>query len=165
MSKLLNVALAVLVIGLAISWWYRLPKYSNEEMAPDFTASLIDGNTFSLSDLRGSYVLIDFWGSWCGPCRRENPKLVQLYNDHYGNDFKIVSIAIEQNADRMRAAIKQDKLIWPHHIPQMDRFKSPIASMYGVKEIPTKYLVDPNGKIIGVNMSVSDIHDLLTTVL
>lgn len=161
MSKLLNVILLLLVLGLAASWLYRLPKFSAEEIAPDFSTTLLNGGTFALSDLRGQYILLDFWGSWCGPCRRENPGLVQLYNDHGDKNFEIVSVAIERQESSMRNAIKTDQLNWKYHVPQLDRFRSPIALSYGVKEIPTKYLIGPTGSIIGVNLSIAEIDEIL----
>lgn len=162
MSKLLNVALALLVIGLLASYLYRMPKYSEADQAPDFTAQMLNGGEFTLSDLQGKYVLLDFWGSWCGPCRRENPALVQLHAQHGGKNFEIVSVAIERSEKSLRNAIKKDNLGWEYHIPQLQRFKSPVAQLYGVREIPTKYLISPEGAIIGVNPSVSEINHMLT---
>lgn len=165
MSKLLNVALALLLLGLLASYLYRQPKYSAAEQAPDFTSQMLDGSEFTLSDLRGKYVLLDFWGSWCGPCRRENPALVQLHKDHAGDNFQIISVAIERNEASLRKAINKDNLTWDYHIPQLQRFKSPVAQLYGVREIPTKYLISPEGAIIGVNQSLSEISTILSQQL
>lgn len=165
MSKFLNIALTVLILGLLVSWWYRRPKYNTDELAPDFTTTLLDGSSFSLSDLQGQYVLLDFWGSWCGPCRRENPRLVELYEEHGDRSFSIVSVAIERHEASMRSAIQKDALNWKHHIPQLQRFDSPVPILYGVKEIPTTYLIDPEGKIIGVNLRTAEIDAILTAQL
>ena len=148
---------------------YFLPKYHDGEQAEEFDAVLLNGNAFALSELRGSYVLLDFWGSWCGPCRRENPDLVELYNTFHNADFngaegfEIVSVGIESNERNWKLAIQRDGLVWPYHIGQFERFRSPIARQYGVREIPTKYLVDPKGNIISVNPSFKEIYDLLSS--
>lgn len=163
MSKALNIVLVILVLGMIGSYLYRKPKFSSEEIAPAFKAELIDGSAFNLTDLRGDYVLLDFWGSWCGPCRRENPSLVQLNNKYKGKTlgdggkFHIVSIALEKSEKSWKRAIEADQLSWKYHIGQMERMKSSIAVQYGVREIPTKYFLGRNGEIIGVNMTVQEI--------
>ena len=167
MNKILNILLIALVIGYIAYYFYKKPKYINGEIAPAFTAQMLDGSSFSLSDLKGSYVLLDFWGSWCGPCRGDNPGIVRLYDKYNGktfedaNDFEVVSVAIETKEDRMKRAIAKDGLRWKYHIPQLKRFKSEVASLYGVKEIPTKYLINPEGFIMGVNLSTKEIDKLL----
>lgn len=167
MNKLLNILLILLILGYVAYYFYKKPKYINGELAPQFTTKLIDGSTFSLNDMKGKYVLIDFWGSWCGPCRKENPSVVALYNAYHGKDFKdatdfeVVSIAVESDENRMKNAILKDQLTWKYHIPQLDRFKSTVVSQYGVKEIPTKYLINPEGYIMGVNQNLEEIDRLL----
>lgn len=160
-----------MVVGYGIYYIYKLPKFKQGHVAPDFTASLINGETFTLSALRGDYVLLDFWGSWCGPCRMENPELVKLYNEYQLNvsssspNFNIVSIAVETNEASWRNAIVNDGLIWDNHIYEKGRFKSPIVTSYGVKEIPTKYLIDPEGNILATNPSFEEIRNILTANL
>ncbi len=136
--------------------------------APNFQSKLIDGSEFELYQLtENNLVLIDFWGSWCGPCRADNPKLVELYKEYHGRkfeeftDFEIVSVAIETKESAWKNAIKQDQLSWPYHLGQMDRFSSPIATQYGVKEIPTTYLVSTGGRIAGVNMTFEQLKSYL----
>ena len=166
-SKVTNVLLVLAILGFIGYKVYQMPKFDDGEVAPGFQAQLINGDAFTLSDLNGSYVLLDFWGSWCGPCRKENPNLVNLHNAFNGKSFtdakgfEIVSVAIETNEKRWKSAIQKDKLNWPHHIVQLDRFKGPIAKEYGVREIPTKYLLDTKGEILMVNPS----FDKLTTFL
>jgi len=167
LSKILNALLVLLAAGLLINYIYRLPRFDDGESAPTFKATLMDGSSFDLADMKGKYVLLDFWGSWCAPCRRENPEIVKLRQTFGGQQFadaggfEVVSIAIETNEARWKNAIAKDGLSWRYHIAQLDRFDSPIAQLYGVKEIPTKYLLGPDGNIISVNDSPADIAEFL----
>jgi thiol-disulfide isomerase/thioredoxin len=167
-NKVLNVVLVLLVLGYVVNYFYKMPKYDSGEMAKDFSATMVDGTTFKLSDLKGKYVLLDFWGSWCGPCRQENPSLVALYNEtrnkSYKNagSFEIVSVAIETKEANWRKAIQSDGLTWKYQIGEMNRFSSPIATLYGVREIPTKYFISPEGRILMVNPKIEDISNFLS---
>lgn len=144
--------------------WYFTPSVGAEELAKDFTAVRADGQTFSLSDLRGNFVLLDFWGSWCGPCRRESPELVALHKQ-YGDQLTIVSIAIEKDSSAWQRARTQDARLWTYQV--MDgteslRFLSGnIASLYGINRVPTNVLINPEGSILGLNVSLSDIYRYL----
>jgi len=150
------------------------PIYQNGEIAPPFKTTLIDDRPFSLSDLKGNYVLLDFWGTWCGPCRVEFPKLRALHNKYHDNkivdadNFHIVSIALEREGDLERTKRTIDKLglNWDYHIfdpiSSFKIFNAKIATeLYGVREVPTKYLIDPDGMIIGVNMPFDEIENVL----
>lgn len=166
-SKVINILLGLAVVGFFGYKVYIMPKFSDGEKVPGFTATLINGESFSLDDLNGQYVLLDFWGSWCGPCRKESPYLVKLHQDFYGKSFsdasgfEIVSVAVETNEKRWKNAIIKDGLQWPHHIVQLDRFAGTIASQYGVKEIPTKYLLDTEGAVLMVNPTFKEITAFL----
>lgn len=166
-NKMLNVLLVIIVLGYIIYYFYKQPIYKSGEMAKDFEATLLDGDRFKLSALQGKYVLLDFWGSWCGPCRRENPELVSLNKSFHDKEFKsaggfeIVSVGIETKRESWEKAIHSDGLVWKYQIGEFERFKSPIVTLYGVKEIPTKYFISPEGRILMVNPSVSDVMEYL----
>jgi len=143
------------------------PKFRNGEDIPTIEAELLNGDRFNIEQLKGKYVLVDFWGSWCGPCRKENPALVALYNKYNGqkfakaSGFEVVSIAVETEQDKWKRAIVKDGLSWPYHIVQLERFSSPIVKEFGVREIPTKYLLNEKGQIISVNATMDVLDRLL----
>ncbi len=164
--------LLIVVVGVWLGrYLYFRPNYITGEQAPLFEATLRDGTLFRLADHRGKYVLLDFWGSWCPPCRQQNPQLVRFY-ERYGHasfldadGFIIVSIGIERDSMRWVRAIEQDGLSWPYHI--LDRatslrfFDSPLAKLYGVRQTPTTFLINPKGYIMGLNLPISEMERLL----
>lgn len=174
-------SLSILIPLLAVAiymggrYFYFKPRFIQGEKAPAFTAVLADGDPFSLESLKGNFVLLDFWGSWCGPCRRQNPEWVALYRKYEGagipgaNGFVIVSVGVESNPVRWKSAIRQDSLYWPYHIfDQLDNsrgFNSPLALLYGVKQLPTSFLLNPKGVIIAVNPSPKDVAATLAREL
>lgn len=153
-----------LVIG---NYFYRKPRFVQGEQALPLALTLDNGQPWHLDSLRGHYVLLHFWGSWCGPCRRENPGLVQLYRE-FGDSggepgFHILSIGIETDAQAWQAARMKDGLnLWTDHYADFQRFDGPVAKAYGVREIPTTYLLDPEGYIIGVNLDETALRKLLS---
>lgn len=161
----------VLLLALFGKYLYLKPRFVQGEVAPEFSAPLPDGRTFSLSDLKGDYILLDFWGSWCGPCRQANPGLVSIYKEFDTGvstqkpGFHLVSVGVETNAKRWAAAIAQDGLEWPYHLMDTDLFKGTIAKLYGVREVPTTYLIDPDGMIIGVNLDEDELRKTLQEAL
>ena len=125
-----------------------------------FTISLfiVGSFAFKLSSLKGNLVLIDFWASWCGPCRRENPAVVAAYKKYQSakfksaKGFKIYSVSLDQDKNRWINAIKQDKLEWSEHVSDLKGWKSAAAAQYKVNSIPTNWLLDENGIIVAKNL-------------
>ncbi len=119
--------------------------------APDIREATPDGKTASLSDFKGKVVLLDFWASWCGPCRRENPKVVALYNKYKSQGFEVFGVSLDGNKDRWLKAIDKDKLTW-QHVSDLQKWQSGPARLYGVKSIPQTFLIDKEGKILAKNL-------------
>ena len=122
--------------------------------APEIVVPGLDGKPIKLSDLKGQVVLIDFWASWCGPCRRENPNVVKAYNKYHKDGFTVLSISFDKPGQKARweQAIKQDGLIWPNHGSELNGFNNQAARDYAVRGIPFTVLVDKEGNIIATRL-------------
>ena len=147
----------------------RMPKLKAVAIgavAPEFAEADTSGKVISLASFRGKYVLVDFWASWCGPCRRENPHVVKTYNAFKGKNFTILSVSLDKPGakDKWLAAIHKDGLTWTH-VSDLQFWKSKAADLYGVRAIPQNFLLDPNGKIVGKNLMGDDLSDKLAELL
>lgn len=130
---------------------------------PDIELPTPSGEMLKLSSLRGKYVLIDFWASWCGPCRRENPNVVRLYNKYHNQGFDIFGVSLDNNASKWQAAIAKDKLTW-NHVSDLKGWSSSAARLYNVSSIPFTVLIDPDGKVIGTNLRGQQLEQVLENI-
>lgn len=121
---------------------------NGEITAPDFTLSDPTGKYISLSDFKGKLVLIDFWASWCGPCRKENPNMIKIFNRFKANKFIIFSVSLDEDPIAWKGAIASDGLLWKTHGSDLKGWKSSMPALYGFDGIPFTVLVNPEGKII-----------------
>jgi peroxiredoxin len=135
-------------------------------MAPDFTENNVNGAPVKLSSFRGKYVLLDFWASWCGPCREENPNVVRAYNKYKDKNFTILSVSLDKADGRNSwlAAIKNDGLSWTQ-VSDLQFWNNKAAQLYYVTSIPSNFLIDPTGKIIAKDLRGEDLESKLEEVL
>lgn len=126
-------------------------KYPIGKPVVNFSQLDTAGNSFNLESLRGKFVLLDFWASWCRPCRQENPNVVLAYNTFKDKNFTILGISLDQAKPAWLDAIKMDNLTWPH-VSDLKGWGNAVAAMYGVQSIPQNFLIDPNGILIGKNL-------------
>ncbi|MFT3822623.1 MAG: TlpA disulfide reductase family protein [Chitinophagaceae bacterium] len=132
--------------------------------APSFTQNDTSGTAVSLTGFRGKYVLLDFWASWCGPCRAETPDIIPLYNKYKDGAFTIISISIDDKRQAWTQAIIKDKMPWTQ-ISDLKGWQNSIAKLYGVSAVPHNLLLDPQGKIIARNLHGKDLENKLAEVL
>ena len=142
----------------------RIKGVSVGAPAPEITLSDTTGTPIALSSLRGKYVLVDFWASWCGPCRAENPNVVRMYNKFKDKGFAIYSVSLDQAKANWTKAIRNDNLTWTH-VSDLKFWQSAAAQQYGVQAIPATFLLDKDGKIIAKNLRGDALEQKLEEVL
>jgi len=134
------------------------------DLAPDFAAQTPDGKTVHLSDLRGKYLLLDFWASWCHPCRMENPNLLMAWNESKGHNFAILSFSLDEGREPWLKAVEADSLPWTQ-VTDGKAFHGGTAAAYQITSIPRNFLLDPNGKVIAMDLRGDDLHAQLKKLL
>ncbi|MFZ4262849.1 peroxiredoxin family protein [Sphingobacterium sp. HJSM2_6] len=132
--------------------------------APSITQLDLNGEPYSLTDLKGKFVLIDFWAAWCPDCRRQNPSLVKLYSKFKDQNFEILGVSFDREYDSWVKAIKDDQLTWKH-VSDLQHWNNAAGQTYGVKAIPQNILVDPQGIIIGRNLHGDKLEQKLAELL
>ncbi|MCB0395346.1 MAG: redoxin domain-containing protein [Flavobacteriales bacterium] len=169
--------MAVVFVAFGIAHKSSVNKYPAESVtritatavnvgdkAPELEFENPEGKKIALSSLKGRIVLIDFWASWCLPCRRENPNLVEAYRKYSllkfknAKGFEVFSVSLDTDRNRWVNAIKQDNLLWDYHVSDLGGWKSEAANIYNVNSIPAGFLIDQNGVVISKNVRGIDLH-------
>jgi peroxiredoxin len=134
------------------------------QQAPEIEMNDITGSPFKLSSLKGKYVLVDFWASWCAPCRAENPNVVAAYQKYKDKNFTILGVSLDNDKANWETAIKDDKLTW-NHISDLKQWESPVVAQYQFDGIPFNVLLDPQGKIVASSLRGAELEKKLEEVL
>lgn len=157
--------LALLALSLNVSCQApQKPELKLGDVAPELSFNNPEGKPIALSSFKGDLVLIDFWASWCGPCRRENPAVVKTYNEFKdksfteGKKFVIYSVSLDKDLDAWKKAIVADNLSWDSHVSDLGGWQSKGAVIYGVNSIPANYLVNSKGVIIAMNLRGEELY-------
>lgn len=130
----------------------------------DFSQNDLDGKPVKFSDFKGKYLFVDFWASWCGPCRAENPNVLKAYNTFKGKNFEVLGISLDDNADKWKDAVEKDGMPWKQ-LSDLKGYNNEIAEYYGIQAIPSSFLLDPNGVIIAKDLRGTELQTKLGEIL
>ena len=159
------------VIIITAGFMFKPTGFNVGDQAPELAYKNPNGETMKLSDLEGKVVLIDFWASWCGPCRRENPTVVAAYEKYKdkkftnGKGFTVFSYSLDQDAGRWKDAIAKDNLTWKYHVSDLKGWNSEGSAAYGINSIPMNYLIDGKGNIVAKNLKGAALEEALEKIL
>ncbi|MCB0401856.1 MAG: TlpA family protein disulfide reductase [Flavobacteriales bacterium] len=159
------------VILITAGFMYKPGNVAIGTKAPELAYKNPDGKVMKLSDLKGQLVLVDFWASWCRPCRMENPNVVKAYHEFKdkkftnGKGFTVFSYSLDQNAAAWKKAIELDKLSWDYHVSDLKGWNSEGANTYGVSSIPSSFLIDGKGNVIAKNLRGPALEETLKKYL
>lgn len=151
--------------GLAIkSKIENFKDISVGNVAPDFSGPTPDGKIMSLKEAMGKVTIIDFWASWCGPCRKENPNVVALYKEFHDKGLNIIGVSLDKDGAKWKQAIAKDELTWSH-VSNLQFWTDPIAVLYNIKSIPATYIIDEKGVIIATNLRGDELRAKIASIL
>jgi thiol-disulfide isomerase/thioredoxin len=167
MIKYLGPLIALIILGYLVYYFFFKTMLVLGQPAPYFKTVDLDGQTIELNRFKGKYLLIDFWGSWCGPCRKENPILEMVYEKYKDKPFKtasgieFLSIALDGSPEDVIRAMQHDGISWTNHILESNQFNGPVTKLFQVKQIPMKYLIGPDQIIMLANPDIAELDDFL----
>lgn len=149
---------------IELAYQKHILNSSGTRVAPEIALNNPEGRQIKLSSLRGKYVLIDFWASWCAPCRAENPNVVRLYNKYKDKGFTIYSVSLDNDKAKWKEAIEKDGLVWPNHVSDLLQWNSSLPQLYEFTGIPHTVLLNKEGKIIGVGLRGASLEQKLEEI-